>query len=355
MRSRIARIALVLGISLVVAGVASEMRSGLRFVEALERVDERARIWGMLGLSLCAVVLLSAIARGVIRLFRGGRRAWGSLAAFGWLILAVNLLFWGLIAAQIAPVQRLYEKGRIVWVGEKAFLFAHGYWEISDGYWEHQTVVKLAGGRLYRGPTLNLLLQLRRRGATSVWGSWCFTGDYPYIRKDLVSGRQVPWPSYASYNTTPGVTIPIWLGSTFVRLGWPKDRYGEEPPSIGAFTPDTLVLMNPSAHHVEQAFTLVQQRVSNRLPRPDSVSWYPLAPDTVYGLSWSTLRALSPDERRRAHAEERAALKSKSRTGLALFWIRGRAFPMHIRIPPRFRRPPDPPGYEVVQNRAGPR
>ena len=339
---RINWIALALAAALLALGGAAGVWGPPRDASAFVHLRELIDLWRLVILSLAAIPLLSWSGFGSLRLLRKRRVLWGGLASSAWLIVTANLLFWGLVAADFPPVEGLYKKGRVVWVGERAFIFAHGYWKMSDGYWQHQTIVRMPGGKIYHGPTLRLLVWLRKKGAATVWGSWCYTGNYPYIRKDLINGSRVQWPSFASYNKMPGLTIPVWLGSAVVRLWWPKERFLAEPDPIRPpVAPDTLYIMDPSAHRIEQAFSLMQQRVPG-LPRPDSVSWQPLLPDTVHAISEAALEQLAPEEREEVLEQERAALRDNARTGLALYWIRGRAFPVSVRVPARLSRAPGP-------------
>lgn len=336
MLDRINSAFLALAVALLGAGLAHD----LRFWDILEQDGTLARGWRVSVIVLASAPLLTWAAAGIRRFFRRGWRFGALLLGGASVLLAANLCFWGLVMGGVSPVADLYEDGRVVWIGDRAFLFGHGYWDVTNGYWQHQTMVQLPGGNQYDGSTLELLAMLRRRGAASVWGSWCYSGNYPYIRKDLVSGRRVPWPSFASYNTLPGRTIPIWLGNTFVRLGWPEKRYDSEPATIRPIEPDTLVFTNPTTSHIEQAFSLVQRRVSN-LPRPDSVSWEPVRPDTVFGLSHAALAALPADRRAALQDSILTELKRRTKTRLAFYWIRGRAFPVYVRVPARLERPAD--------------
>lgn len=349
---RVNRVVLLLALCLLLAGAALVLRLPSWELETVVRLGRFIRPLLLLAAALGLVPVLSWSIRGIARLFRTRNHVWGVLASLSWLVVSMNLLFWGLVQMDVAPVRQLFEKGRVVWVGRHALLFGHGYWQLSDGYWQHQTVIRLRDGTVYRGPTLDLLTSLRRRGASGVWGTWCYSGNYPYIRKDLVTGEEEPWPSYASYNRAPGVTIPIWIGTAFVRLAWPQQRYTTEPPSVGPVVADTLYLRQPSMDRIEQAFALMQQRIRG-LPRPDSVSWHPVTPDTVYSISRIEYAALPLAERREIRDRERAELAEKARTGLALYWIRGRAFPVFIRVPAQLHRPPDPPIYAVHDGAAG--
>lgn len=296
--------------------------------------------WRLLTITFGTVPVLAWSAWGVAKLLRR-RPAWGISAGAAWLIVTINLCFWGLVQIPFAPIQELFTQGRMVSVGGRAFLFGHGYWTIADGYWQHQTVIRLPDGTLYRGSTLDLLATLQQRGTSRIWGSWCYTGNYPYIRKDLITGETEPWPSYASHNTAPGLTIPIWVGPTFVRLGWPVNRYTSEPAAFKPVALDTLSLRYPSVRRVEMGFPLIQRRYRG-LPGPDSVSWQPIEPDTLYSLTRSEYRKLSLAERRAVREQEREELAIKARTGLALYWIRGRAFPIFIHVPAHLYRPIHP-------------
>lgn len=278
---------------------------------------------------------------GIARVFRRYGVFAGALLSTTALILLSNLGFWLLASARVSPIQSVYETGRIFWLGDHAFVFGHGSWGLSSGYWQHRTVVRLQDGSIYAGPTLDLLNQLRREGAHSVWGTWCYSGNYPFIRKDLVTGEETPWPSFVSYNRSPGRTVPIWLGASFVRLGWPQQRFTHTPEVFEYIPSDTLLLRRPSLQQVERAFGLVQRRVG-RLPRPDSVVWYPVPPDTVRSLSWQAYRTLAPEERQALRQLEAEQSLLRARVGIAHYWIRGRAFPMYFKVPARVYRTLEP-------------
>lgn len=334
---RINLIVLSLGACLVAAGLAAaDSQSGGR-LETLLVFGEYAKPWILVTALLGLFPALSWSAFGIARLFRGGKPFWGGAAAAGWFIVMANLTFWAGVQSELEPVNNLFEKGRLVSIGDRAYLFGHGYWRTSDGYWQHQTLVRLPDGKLYHGPTLDLLDSLHAGGAASVWGSWCYSGNYPYIRMDLVTGKRDPWPSYVSYNRDPGVTIPVWLGSSFVRLGWPKDRYNSEPATSRSLPRDTLLLTRPSMDRIEQAFSVMQKRIPG-LPRPDSVSWRPIEPDTVHSMTRLALGALPLKERREVRAWEKAAVREQTKTGLALYWIGGRALPLSVSVSARLHR-----------------
>lgn len=265
------------------------------------------------------------------------------------LLLAANLLFWALVAARFSPIEQSYLEGRVVWLGRHVMVFGHGYWSRDDGFWQHQTMTKLGDGTKYDGPTLDLIARLHREGATSVWGSWCYSGDFPYIRKDLVTGRTTPWPSYSSYNRTPGITIPIWLGAAFVRLGWPSPDYVDAPDVISYRVPDTMRIGRPSLQHFVSTFYTIRGPRAD-LPNPDSLSW-DMKPGEKHSISWQdyvslpwhekwAVREFNPDlAATGAETEEASAADSSAspaplaRTGTIRFWIRGRSFPVHIRVP----------------------
>lgn len=255
------------------------------------------------------------------------------------LLTAANLLFWALVAARFAPVQTSYTDGRVIWLGRHVMVFGHGYWERGDGYWQHHTYTKLEDGTLYDGPTLGLIAKLREEGAQSIWGSWCYSGNYPYIRKDLVTGKTTPWPANTSYNRTPGITIPIWLGAAFVRLGWPQSDYGDAPNIIDYQPPDTLQISRPSLQRFVSTFYSIRSPATD-LPNPDSLSWHDTA-GSNYSISWQDYLSLPWHEKWavRDQTADTTGIQTDStamtqpRTGILRFWIRGRPFPVPVRIP----------------------
>ncbi len=339
---RINRAFLAAACLLLAAGAVAAAGIGSWEAPTVMRVGRLTGFWLATTLVLCALPLLTWATAGVVGIFRRFGLAPGLLSAAALLIVAGNLVFWGLVAMGLPVAQERYQDGRLLWVGRTAMIFGHGYWRLADGYWQHQTVVRLEDGTLYRGSTLELLTRLRTDGAHSIWGSWCYSGNFPYIRKDLVTGEETPWPSYTSYNHTPGKTIPIWLGVRFVRLGWPQPRYDTAPEVIAYVPVDTLYMARPSFVGIEKALGRMQQRVRG-LPRPDSISWQPVRPDTVYSLPWPIYRALDPAERSALRMEERAQVALKARVGIAQYWVRGRSFPVPVKVPARVYRPPEAP------------
>lgn len=266
------------------------------------------------------------------RVFRHAGPIVGVLKSLALFVAIVNVLFWVLVAAQFAPVNRSYTEGRILWLGRHVLVFGHGYWDRSDGYWQHKTITKLEDGKSYDGPTLDLIARLHREGARSVWGSWCYSGDFPYIRKDLITGRTTPWPSYASYNRAPGITIPIWLGAAFVRLGWPRSEYDIAPEVIEYRPPDTLLIQRPSLQRFVSTFYSIRG-VGAELPNPDSLSWT-APPDRSFSISWKEYRSLPWAEKwELREIPVDSTTTEEPRTTTLQFWIRGRPFPVHIRLP----------------------
>lgn len=258
-------------------------------------------------------------------------RPWMAAAGSLALILAGgNIVFWLLVAAQFAPVKNSYLEGRTLWLGRHVMVFGHGYWVEEDGYWQHHTSTRLTDGNRFDGPTLALIQKLRSRGAQTIWGSWCYTGDYPYIRKDLITGRTTPWPSNTSYNRAPGLTIPIWVGATFVRLGWPRSDYDEAPGVIVYPPPDTLRLNRPSLQRFVSTFYRIRSPEAP-LPNPDSLSWRDPAGES-YSISWQEYLALPWHEKWASRGPRPDTTAAGERTGLLQFWIRGRAFPVPVRI-----------------------
>lgn len=247
------------------------------------------------------------------------------------LILAgVNVLFWVLVAARFSPIQTSYVEGRTIWLGRHVMVFGHGYWGEEEGYWQHHTYTKLADGSLFDGPTLNLIKRLQGSGAQTIWGSWCYSGNYPYIRKDLVTGKTTPWPSNTSYNRAPGITIPIWVGAAFVRLGWPRSDYEEAPGIINYRPPDTLAINRPSLQRFVSTFYRIRSP-AGPLPNPDSLSW--LDPAGVnYSISWQEYLSLPWHEKWASRGPRSDSTATGERTGLLQFWIRGRSFPVPVRI-----------------------
>lgn len=266
--------------------------------------------------------------------WRQGTRRRVVLGAAGQLFLllaGMNLLFWILVAARVTPVESSYVDGRVLWLGRHVMVFGHGYWEEDDGYWQHHTYTRLDDGSLFDGPTLSLIATLQEDGAQTIWGSWCYSGNYPYIRKDLVTGKTTPWPPNTSYNRTPGVTIPIWLGATFVRLGWPRSEYDEAPGVIDYQPPATQQISRPSLQRFVSTFYSIRSPTGS-LPNPDSLSWQGASGDT-YSISWQDYLSMPWHEKWQERGAEADTTLAETHAGILRFWIRGRSFPVPIRIP----------------------
>lgn len=336
---RVNRVFLVIGSLLLLPGIWWVFKSGSWEAETVLRYGKHIQHL-MLGAAILGTIpVLSWAQQGALRAYRRFGPLPGTLATFIFLVLTLNLSFWLLVGFRFLPAEEVYKEGQIFWVGHNALLFGHGYWSQVDGYWQHQTVVRLQDGTVYRGPTLDLITDLRYKGARNVWGSWCYTGNYPYIRKDLITGQITPWPGFVSYNKSPGLTIPIWLGASFVRLSWPKDRYTEEPEVLRYFEPDTLDLVRPTPNKVKKALDIMYHR-RRRLPEADSISWQPVVPDTLYSVTVDEYWTLSKRDRRVLRELESKEAKRNAAIGVAQYWVRGQNFPLYIRVPARIYRPP---------------
>lgn len=141
----------------------------------------------------------------------------GCLALIVVVILS-NILFWVLVGTQFSLVKDEYDYGRIIRVGRMAFVFGHGEWITEKGVEQHYTTAFLHEGVDVKRPTLEVVQELHHEGVTWIWGTWCYSGDHSFIRRDEKSGKETPWPGYVSRNMQPGETLPVWLGLGFVRL-----------------------------------------------------------------------------------------------------------------------------------------
>jgi hypothetical protein len=150
------------------------------------------------------------------------------LLALALVVIVSNILFWILVGVNFSPVKDEYVFGRIIRVGNAAFVFGHGEWITDEGIKEHYTTAFLRSGVDVKRPTLEVVEGLRREGVRWVWGTWCYSGDHPYVRRDIKSGRQIPWPDYVSRNKKPGETWPVWVGVGFIRISV-GSRHREEP------------------------------------------------------------------------------------------------------------------------------
>lgn len=132
--------------------------------------------------------------------------------------------FWALPYFDIHyPSKSIFNQGFIITVGSTALVFSHGNWENKgpdDGYADTTYAHVSYVGDFY-GPTSKLLDSLRSEGIKKVWGSWCFTGNYPYMERNSTTGAKKYWPSWVSRNENPGLTLPIWFGPGIYRLGIP--------------------------------------------------------------------------------------------------------------------------------------
>lgn len=143
--------------------------------------------------------------------------------AFTAVVILGNILFWILVGVNFSPVRNEYERGRILRFGPAVLVFGHGDWVEQNSVTYHRTIVRDGDSTLVLS-TLTLVKRLHAEGARWIWGTWCYSGDRPFIARDMVAGRELPWPSYVSRNETPGRTWPIWLGFGFYRasIGGPE-------------------------------------------------------------------------------------------------------------------------------------
>lgn len=334
-----------LGILLLIPGVVGAFGASSWNPEAVLFVGTYAKEW----LALVSLVSLTPAilwaTYGTLRTYRRFGTIWGLVATFMLLVVVVNAGFWSAAFYGSEAARQKYRYGQVVWVGHNALLFGHGFWKLADGYWQHQTLIRLDDGSIYRGPTLELVSDLKRTGADNIWGSWCYTGNYPYIKKDLITGEVNPWPSYVSYNKHPGKTIPIWLGASFLRVGWEDERYLSEPVVPLELDVDTLSLRYVSRNKLERIWSYFRRQIKG-MPEADSVSWRPLAPDTVYSIPRDLYQTLTIEKRREVRKWEKEASLMNARVGIAHYWIRGRKIPLYVQVPASIHRP-DSTSFEV--------
>jgi hypothetical protein len=72
-------------------------------------------------------------------------------------------------------------------------------------------------------PTDTYLSILHNAGYSYVWGTWCESGNHPYVYREIDDATglitaQEDWPAGVSRNTDPGETLPIFIGLGFYRL-----------------------------------------------------------------------------------------------------------------------------------------
>ncbi|GEM_PF-2572340 len=327
-----------LGGLLLIPGVIGAFGAAYWNPEAVLFVGTYAKEWLaiIVLVSLAPIILWSVY--GTIRTYRRFGTIWGLVATFVLVVVVVNAGFWAVAFYGSEAARQRYRYGQVVWVGHNALLFGHGFWKLSDGYWQHQTLIRLEDGTIYKGPTLELVSSLKRTGAENIWGSWCYTGNYPYIKKDLITGEVKPWPSYVSYNKQPGKTIPIWLGASFLRVGWEDERYLSEPTVPLKLEVDTLSLRYVSRSKLERIWSYFRRQIKG-MPEADSVSWNPVQPDTVYSIPRELYEALTVDKRREVRKWEKEASMLNARVGIAHYWIRGRKIPLYVQVPAAIQRP----------------
>ena len=173
------------------------------------------------------------------------------------LVLFFNLLFGLLLITRFPPAEQLYSNGLVVRIPSLhyAMVFAHGWYitvnrdaagnvtsEINapdnsapKGSVRVTVHEMMLNGTIFR--TDRYVQQLHDQGYTTVWGTWCNTGDHNFsTRIELPDGTmdETPWPSYVSRNTNPGPTMPIYVGIGFIRIS--ASGWGLNSPSTEART-----------------------------------------------------------------------------------------------------------------------
>ncbi len=195
-------------------------------------------------------------------------------------VVAANVLFWTAVGTDFSPVRERYEAGRIVRLGPVVLLFAHGSWRTYNGIEEHHSTFEDHDEYISK-PTTEVVRELRAEGAKWIWGTWCYTGDHNYIRKDMVTGEETPWPKYVSRNKSRGKTLPVWTGLGFYRIGYGEEHYQYNNHRM---TFDTITIgrshYSSDASPAEELSSIIHMEFNNAgLPQIDSITGF--APDTL--------------------------------------------------------------------------
>ena len=142
-------------------------------------------------------------------------------------VAIVNLAFFGLLGLHYAPVEEVYNNGLVIGIGDYAVAFVYGYQEydcngtqVDDAFKISTEVCSHYHKTHYRNvsmPTIEFVEELHSQGYNKVWGSWCHSGDYPYLIK-YANGTSVDWFDWVSRNENKGSTIPVFTGFGFWRL-----------------------------------------------------------------------------------------------------------------------------------------
>lgn len=136
-------------------------------------------------------------------------------------IVIINILFYGIVGMRFDAIDEIYYNGIIVKINPigYAMVFAHGDYhktcvDMHCTKYDHYHATYSRDGSV---PTKDLLDRLYKEGYTQVWGSWCNTGNYPYMFK-YGNGTEVKWYDWVSISGKNGTTIPIFTGVSFIRV-----------------------------------------------------------------------------------------------------------------------------------------
>ena len=136
------------------------------------------------------------------------------------LIVIINLSFWGLVGMKFSPVEDVYDNGFVIKIKplNYAMVFSHGWYKKDCSAnltsCDHYHTIRLNNDSI---ATKDLLDDLYSEGYTKVWGSWCNTGNYPYMFK-YDNGTEIEWYDWVSISGKKGTTIPIFTGVNFIRI-----------------------------------------------------------------------------------------------------------------------------------------
>ena len=292
------------------------------------------------------------------------RLFWRILLALAALVLVANVMFWILVGVQFSPVSSRYEGGRIVRLGPVALVFGHGDWGTVDGIESHFTTVADRGNTISE-PTIQLVERLHQEGARWIWGTWCYSGDHDYVVKDHITGEEIPWPEYVSRNRHLGMTLPVWVGLGFVRLGLgPAHQYDEYSSQHEYLLPTDTAEVDLDLWRSSEAPLSAEDAAAYAAGRVLSNAGFP-DPDSVTGVSpkeitWDHVREYQlwiennsaywagkitneewsrrNKEQNKLEAQNRIAFESRfaaaTETVQANAWIRGKVVPVWIRIKP---------------------
>lgn len=274
------------------------------------------------------------------------RRLVYGLASTFLLVVIVNLSVFAVAKFRIDPFWEEFERGRIVKIGQTVLIFGHGTWETDTNNIERHVTIASYRGKDLHMPTLDLVRSLHEEGATWIWGTWCYAGDRSYVERDLVTGKEVPWPSYVSRSKGAGVVYPVWLVLGFVRF---TDGKKIEPRALllDEMALDTV----PVPFYMSDANQETPEGLQKRVEEHAGLylrdrGFYRLRPDSIMtasGIHRDTViyTTANPHGAPRSRQENQDYLNdftkrknTATKTIQAIMWVRKETIPIWLRLDP---------------------